>query len=363
LNDYHNSHELFLQALHILLIGKFGAGKTTVAKRLLKLFYDEWDIRNFGVTSMGQNLINQPWVVGSNFERIEVFKEFMDRRRQFLSATEGEDSVSYYDDCSSVIPSVQAGGTGLSARVKEFEDTFTSSRTNKDHTVTTLWTIKESTKAQQQNTIKLFAAGDALWKHVQRHSADQDRVTKGIEDVRQELGSDFDYLKVPQATQHTIACCFTAGHEEQRKKMLEYNPGVQETVTIIADGDHDGQVAQVSKVSKKGDGSRRYELKGKNGFEMTKVKRDDFFVRGQFSARVIVDIGRPDTFFVIYRDETPLPSDTLWQPAAEKPAAAPDAFSIQVNTSGNADEDCSSSEGETEDDGTVQHCHCLLHVF
>ena len=312
---------------------------------------------------MGDNLTNQPWVVGTNFDRITTFNEFMARRRHFLRDTAGRDSVMYCDDCSSVLPSVFAGGTGLSARVKELDDTFASSRTNgSSHTIFSLWGIKETTKGQQHQAMKLYAAGDALRKHCERHSNDQDRVSTGIEDVKMELGADFEYLKIPQSTQHTIACCFTAGHEEQRVKMLEYIPRVHETVTIIADGDYFGQVAQVSKVSKKGDGSRRYELKGKNGFEMAKVKRSDFFVCDQFSARVIVDIGRPDTFFVITRSETPLGPekwpDSTWQAAAEKPPAAPDAFSIKVSD-GNADEDCSSSEGETEDDGQVHLSHCL----
>ena len=49
-------------------------------------------------------------------------------------------------------------------------------------------------------------------------------------------------------------------------------------------------------------------------------------------------------------------------PGDVQPPAAPDAFSIKVSD-GNGDEDCSSSEGETEDDGQVHLSHCLLHVF
>jgi hypothetical protein len=315
-------------------------------KQLMKEMIVRWGIRHVGVASAGSNLLNQPWFCRANFNTVKDFDDYMDLYAKFLQGTKGVPGLFCADDCTGLWPSHIAGGVGLAERTKRFDDDFTSIRTTQTTVLFNAWTVKGLTQRLRDESELFFGCGGPREKHMQRHNNDKDKNEMGIKDIQKELLSDLDYLNIPKLTQNEIACCMQSGHEQERKRLLEYSPKVGDTVFIIKDGGDLGKTGQVTKTIRKTDGSLRYEVTMGNGYKMTKVKRADFTVGGQFSGCVFVKLSDPKKYIVTHRDDTFLDVEWFMRP---KVPVVPSAFDIQVDAVAR-DTDGSSTEGETEDE-------------
>ena len=302
---------------------------------------------------MGENLSNQKWLFDT-FEILGTFKEVMKRFQEFKVKTKGVDSCTYFDDVT--FPCHHLGGVGYRSMEAEYTSSLSDCRTDGvDHVVSTAWGANLLTVNQRLQAQIMIAAGSSSKAHCERRSDDENRNEDGLADIKTEIGRDLAFLNLSVPDQLRVVCCLQAGHEHERKRMLEFNPGVGVHVLIIRDGEYFKSRAMVRKITKKSDG-RRYlcTLKGDSGKSIEeKFKRGEFVVEGHFAGRVFVNVREPTEFLVYYRTYDPLNSETcpgmvLHAPSPE-PQPLPNAFNVKVDSNSDDDGD-SSSDGETDED-------------
>jgi len=341
---------LLLQAWDVVFIGGYGAGKSTAAKAFCMELYQRHGVRHISVIGMGGNLSQQPWIA-KTYELVTDFSGALKRVKEFKEMTKYVDSVCYLDDCT--FPCHKLGGAGSKKLEVEYTAIGADRRTGGvDHIAATVWSAQHLTAGQRQNAQLMIAAGAANKNHSERRDDDEARNNDGLVDIKNEISSDLNFLKLSPTEIDKVARALQRGHEDERKKLLNFPPGKGKMVRIIQDGIYHKVSAEVMKVTVKPDG-RRYFLNG-TADDGTVFKMLKFNVEGQFTGRVFVNIRDPGGYNLYVRTLPALstascPGSVFHEPSPA-PLPLPNAHGIKVDSSDESNGDDGSSDGETDED-------------